>query len=177
SLTTLAIGDIRISPDRKRVYLPLTGLTARTGTQQRIVEITLNAGLKSAANAASWNAKAYYTLNAISNTQPFDTTPGVVSDPVFPPLADATPIRPETAASLPVPGLHWKIQGSTLKVEASFRGAHEMRLMDLSGRILAAASGRGGEAHRFSLDGLRGKLVLLQARGEGVTVSRTVMLP
>jgi hypothetical protein len=177
SLTTLAIGDIRISPDRKRVYLPLTGLTARTGTQQRIVEITLNAGLKSAANAASWNAKAYYTLNAISNTQPFDTTPGVVSDPVFPPLADATPIRPETAASLPVPGLHWKIQGSTLRVEASFRGAHEMRLMDLSGRILAAASGRGGEAHRFSLDGLRGKLVLLQARGDGVTVSRTVMLP
>ena len=178
SAVTLTIGAIQISADRKRVYLPLTGLVARTGTHQRIVEFTLGAGLKSATNTTSWNTKAYYTMNAISTSQPFDTARGAIVDPVFPELAGSTPIRSEAGARQAIsPSLSWKVQGENLSVTTSFQGAYEVRILDLSGRLLASTMGQGEEAKTLSAKGLRGKLVLLQARGEGVTLARTVMIP
>jgi glucose/arabinose dehydrogenase len=164
SLATLAIGAIQVSPDRKRVYLPLTGLVARAGTQQRIVEITLGAGLKSAANANSWNTKAYYTLNAISNTQPFDTT-------------QAVPVNPGADRMRLEAGLKWSVRGGRMDVHSAFQGAYTLRLVDLRGNVLATAAGRGPGVGTLPVQGLRGRFAVLRASGDGVVLNRTLMLP
>jgi hypothetical protein len=178
---TLAIGTIQVSSDRKRVYLPLTGLVARTGTQQRIVEITLKSTLKSTTNDTALTTKAYYSLNAISNTQPFDTNRATVSDPVFPAIKNDFPVgvraEGEGARKAPGPNLTWKVQGEYLKVNTSFQGAYELKILDLSGRQLASAAGRGEEGLSLAAKDLRGKLVLLVVTGDGVSLSKTVMLP
>jgi hypothetical protein len=168
TLVTLALnGAIQIAPDRKRVYLPLSGLVARTaGTTSgfgthRIVEITLGANIRSEAAASARTNKAYYTLNAISPSQPFEV---VAVDP--------------RAARKTLDGkLAWTIAGEFLEVRVPFRGAYALRLVDARGRMIASVKGSGEGAHRLSLSGLRGRVLMLEASGDGVVLRRLFALP
>lgn len=168
ALATLSInGPIQIAPDGKRVYLPVSGLVARTaGTTSgfgthRIVEITLGSGIRSATSEAPRTSKAYYTLNAISGSQPFDVTA----------------LDPGIGRRALDQGLAWTVAGEFLEVRSPFRGAYALRLVDPRGRVLASASGTGGGVSRIPLAGLRGRVLLLAASGDGATLRRTVMLP
>ncbi len=165
--TTLTPGAIQISSDKKSVYLPLTGLVARVPSQpgqpgtHRVVEITLNSGLKSSTGAASWTAKAYYSLNNISSSTPFN----------------ATAIDPGIAKSRLMEGFGYKVQGGNITVQTPFRGPYDLRLRDLRGAILTSVLGVGAESKTLSLQNAHGKFVVVEARGDGVSLKRTVMLP
>ncbi len=165
--TTLPIGTIQLSADKKSVYLPITGLVARvpsvpgTPGTERIVEITLNSGLKSSTGAASWTAKAYYSLNNISSSTPFNTTA----------------IDPGIAKSRLMEGFGYKVQGGNITVQTPFRGPYDLRLRDLRGAILTSVQGVGAESKTLSLQNARGKYIVVEARGDGVNLKRTVMLP
>ncbi len=159
---TLQIGTIQISPDRKSVYLPLTGLVARTGIQHRIVEITLNSSLRAAGGTtAPWTSKAYYTLNAISNTTPF-TAPA--------------PIDREIVRKGLLNQLHWRISGNNLILQTPFKGTYQVRVRDLRGALLASAAGAGPQTHTVDIHGIHG-YVAVEAVGEGVNLRRTLMIP
>ena len=159
--TTLNVADIRVSSDGRTVYLPVSGLVARTDNQHRIVEITTGGNIRSATNQAIHHNKAYYTLNAISPTQPFTGT-SVDRSMASRRLADA---------------LRWSVASDGLRVESPFRGDYTLRLTDLRGRTHASTQGTGAGSRVLSLAGLRGQVAVLEARGDGVTLRRTVLVP
>jgi hypothetical protein len=168
ALATLSInGPIQVAPDRKRVYLPLSGLVARTaGTTSgfgthRIVEITLGAGILSEAAASPRTAKAYYTLNAISPSQPFE----VVS------------LDPGIARRALDGKLAWTMAGKDLEVRVPFQGAYALRLIDPQGRVIASAKGTGEGPRRLALPGSRPRVLVLEASGDGAVLRRTLSLP
>lgn len=159
--TPLTPGAIQVSGDRKRVYLPLSGLQARTGNQHRIVEIELENGLTSATGATSWNRNAYYTLNAISTSQPFEPTS----------------IDRGIATKRLDGRLGWTIRGDRLEVRVPFGGSYTLRLTDVRGKVLARASGRGAGEHGLAFGDGGGQVAVLEARGDGVRLRRTLLLP
>lgn len=117
-LTSLAInGAIQISEDRRSVYLPINGLTARTGNQHRIVEITTGGNIRSATSQTIHHNKAYYTLNAISSSLPFTGTTAV----------DRAVAERRLAAAL-----RWSVSSGLLRVEVPFQGDYTLRLTDRS---------------------------------------------
>jgi hypothetical protein len=134
--TTLTPSSIQISPDRKRVYLALSGLTARTpsvgGTPgpHRIVELNIRKSYRSATNEAPRDTVAFYTLNAISPSMPFSDT-GVVS------------VDRETARRALSGQLNWSVRGDVMTLAVPFTGKYTIRMTDLRGAVLASASGRG----------------------------------
>jgi hypothetical protein len=170
SLTTLTPTSIQISTDRKRVYLELPGLVARTtvgatagfGTH-RIVELNVRKSYRSAAGAAPRDTIAFYTLNAISPSLPFSDT-GTVS------------IEPALAAKRLSGALTWSMVGDRLVVKAPFNGAYTMRLVDASGQVLARVSGHGAGTQSFPTALLRG-VTLLEARGDGATFHKVMVRP
>ena len=161
--TTLTVGTIQLSPDKKSVYLPIaSGLIARTGIQQRVVEITLNAGIKSSTGGNPWTAKAYYTLNSISPSAPFSTS---------------TVIDPKLVRTGMLNQLTYKLQGGNLIVKTPFHGIYDLRLLDARGSVLADAQGRGSEERALPLKNAHGRLVVVEAYGDGVNLRRTLMVP
>lgn len=160
-------GPIQVAPDRKRVYLPLSGLVARASATvagfgtHRIVEITLGAAIRSETAEPPRTNKAYYTLNAISSSQPFET---VAIDP------GAERRRLDE-------GLTWTATRGVLEVRVPFRGAYGLRLVDLRGRALASAAGSGAGTRRLPLDGTRPGVAMLEASGDGVVLRRLLALP
>ncbi len=158
--TPLSIGAIQVSEDRRSVYLPLTGLQARTGNQHRIVEIALTSALTSATGSPSWNRNAYYTLNAISPSEPFSTVS----------------IDRSVARTRLDEGLSWALQGSSLQVQVPFNGAYTLRMTDVRGAVLATASGRGAGERTLDVGTGGARVAFLEARGDGVTLRRTVLL-
>jgi hypothetical protein len=165
---TLTISSIQISPDRKSVYLGLSGLVPRVASTtttpgtNRIVEITLNANIRSATSASPRTNKAYYTLNAISNTGPFGGPVSIDARLDAKRLGDA---------------LTWTVSGGALNVRAPFQGAYTLRLTDLRGSLLASASGRGEGEQRFAVAAIRGGVATLEAIGDGVTLRKTILVP
>jgi len=169
TLTTLTPSSIQISPDRKRVYLALPGLVARTtsgatagfGTH-RIVELNIKKTFRSAGNAAPRDTIAYYTLNAISPSAPFSDT-GTVS------LSGTAPRGG--------PSVTWRVAGDRLLVDAPFRGAYSLRLVDLRGKVLASSHGTTSSATpSFPAVLLRG-ITMLEARGDGFVSRHMIARP
>lgn len=169
TLATLTPSSIRISSDRRRVYLALSGLVARTtagatagfGTH-RIVELNIVKGYRSATGAAPRDTVAFYTLNALSASAPFSDS-SMVS------------VRPGEAPRR-VPALEWTMTSGRLVVKPPVHGAYTARLLDVSGAVLASASGHGASVS-FATDAVRGGLAILEARGEGFALRRTLVLP
>jgi hypothetical protein len=159
---TVTQGTIQFSPDLKSVYLPLSGLVARTGILHRIVEITLANGLKSSTGDTSWTKKAYYSLNAISPSAPFSTT---------------TAIDPKIVRADMLKQLRCKLASDNLVVKLPFAGAYDLRLLDARGAVLTSTQGRGAEEKSLPLRNAHGKFVVVEAYGDGMNLRRTVALP
>jgi hypothetical protein len=65
------VGTPQLSPDKKSVFLPLSPLDGPTGGNGRVYYLKLN-GIKSASDIPLWTQEAWYTLNNISPSSPFD---------------------------------------------------------------------------------------------------------
>jgi hypothetical protein len=133
--TTPTPSEIRISPDRRKVYLGLSDIAPSTPTQQRVVYFRLN-GYLSATGAAPWANEAWYTLNGAGTGNPFD-----------PPVALAPPGAVKAMASAMRASRHGRI----LSLVSDNDGPFEARLFGLDGKRLAAFRGRGAGTHRFTL--------------------------
>jgi hypothetical protein len=171
TLTTLTPSAIQISPDRKRVYLALTGLVARTTTgatagfgTHRIVEVNIRKSYRSSTNTAPRDTIAFYTLNAISTSTPFSDTVAVGVDA-------------RIAAKRLGGQLTWKLAGNFLEVRSPFRGAYTMRVADLRGKVLASVTGRGEGVQRFPVATIRNQVTVLEASGDGVSLRKTLLMP
>jgi hypothetical protein len=171
TLTTLTPSAIQISPDRKRVYLALTGLVARTTTgatagfgTHRIVEVNIRKSYRSSTNTAPRDTIAFYTLNAISTSTPFSDTVAVGVDA-------------RIAAKRLGGQLTWKLAGNFLEVRSPFRGAYTMRVADVRGKVLASVTGRGEGVQRFPVAAIRNQVTVLEASGDGVSLRKTLLMP
>src|SRR5688500_10130756 len=65
----LTVSEVQVSPDRSKVYLQIAGMTA-----ERVIHLNLASGLQSASGQNVRARDSYYTLNSISNSQPFSPT-------------------------------------------------------------------------------------------------------
>lgn len=149
---TLVPKSILVSPDRRKVFLALDGLVPSVPTQMRVVYIRLN-DYKSSTNDTPWNTEAWYTLNAFGTGNPFDPVPLMRGD--------------GQGASRGV--VRWRAQGDQLLVRVEAQGAYVLKLRDLRGSALAEARGHGPGEHRLGLQGAAARLVILEARGAGVS--------
>jgi hypothetical protein len=167
STSTLTPSEIRFSPDRMKVYLGLAGIPVSTPTQQRVVFFRLNS-YKAASGVSPWATDAWYTLNGSGTGAPFD-----------PPI----PLQPPTSLESGMPSvsgarLRVMVRQGALHVSTPGSGYREIRVLDATGRILKSTpvSRRSGGASIVPLDGIRG-IVLVEARGNGARLVRTVALP
>jgi hypothetical protein len=64
---THAVASTQVSPDKRKVFLAIPGLAAR-----KVVHIALSADIAAEAGGAAWTKEAWYTLNALGTTQPFE---------------------------------------------------------------------------------------------------------
>jgi len=159
---TLTVGTPQLSADRRSVFLPITGLLARTAAQpQRIVYIRLINVRSQIGNAVPWTPETWYSLNAISTSAPFTPTP----------IIDPAAHRAELQTKL-----RCKLEGNQLVVEAPFAGRHEIWVRDMQGRIRANSIGYGRHTHRFTHLALHG-LAAIEAQGDGIKLRRTFIFP
>ena len=115
---------IRVSPDRKRVFLEIPGLKVRQ------VDCIQTQNLLSEDNKTLWYPKTWYTLNAISPSEPFEVPTKI------------TPVNNTTPQGLL--RLQWKAgkveielpQGSEFEVDlVDFKGKHVIGLEEVRNRV------------------------------------------
>lgn len=154
--TVLTPSLVRLSPDRRKVYLALAGLVPSTPTQMRLVYFRLD-GYASAKGDALWSNEAWYTLNGLGTGTPFDLP---------------TALQRPPAARGAGQEIVWRVRGDVLHVRAPADDARPgaratVRLRDLRGRPLAESRGASaGEEHRLPLRGATGFAVLEVEAGD-----------
>jgi hypothetical protein len=158
--TTLTPSSILIAPDRRKVFLTLTGLTPSTPTQMRVVYIRLN-NYKSSTNEDPWATETWYTLNAFGTGNPFDQP--VALNPA-PPLSSRSDLR-------------LSVRGGNLVLQAPFSGGYEIRLRDLRGNLLLKTRGQGMGEQSLPLSEVRAAFVVVELRGNDLSFRRFLALP
>jgi hypothetical protein len=144
---TLNITSVTVSPDKRKVYLELAGLTAKK------VLVIKALGVKSETGETPRCPAGWYTLNAISPTDPFAATSIAEKNPA---LASASAIR-----------LHSTRDG--VSVSLPFDGNHSLTLRTLQGRQVAERTGNGPQDYFFSGSTLPSGLYLLEVKAGGST--------
>ncbi len=144
--TTLAPSQIRISSDRRKVYLALPPIAVSTPTQQRVVYIRLN-DYQSETGDVPWSNETWYTLNGAG-------TGVVFADPT----ALATPGMRDARAGT----LHASVRGGRLVVHGAPGQAYTVTIRDLRGRATAIYPGRGPQT--FALPRATGTLAIIEVR-------------
>jgi cytochrome c len=158
---TLTPSSIQLSPDRRKVYLALSGLVPTTGNQMRVVYFRLN-GFKSAAGASPWSAEAWYTLNALGTGTPFDL-----------PVALRAPLS-ENAAALGE--VRWIVRQGNLHVRIPATGKVAVRLRGVSGALLAELRPSGTGEAVLPLGAVPARFAILEVTGEGIRFRRLIEL-
>ncbi len=141
--TTLPIKSVQVSSDRKRAFLELD-LTAN-----RVLVIKA-LGVKSSTGEAVRCPAGWYTLNALSQTDPFSTTP-IAKQPL---QAKPSDIK---IASLP----------SEVRIWVLIVGRYDLSLRGLDGRSLASQSGSGAREYLFATQGLSHGVYVLEVKADG----------
>jgi hypothetical protein len=151
---TRTVKSAQVSPDGKKVFLEIDGL--KTG---QVVYIACNANVKSQDGKALWYGKSWYTLNNVSQTEPF-----------------AVPVSAKSLEASAVPGLAAERAGGSLKVTLPGAASWRVRLVDFQGRAASGDVSAVGGA-MIDLKGLRPGLYVVRAEGEGGRVlSRPIVL-
>ncbi len=146
------IKSIKISTDRKKVFLEITGLQ-----NKQVVYIATN-NVKSQEGAKSlWYAKTWYTLNSISPSQPFE-----------PPTAVKTAFA-GTAQRLRIERL-----AHSLRILLPGAGVYKVELLDFQGRLVAGDVSATGSAE-LRVTGVNPGLHIVRAEGEGKVLSLPVV--
>lgn len=151
---TRAITKVELSPDRKSVYLEISGL--KTG---QVTHIVTN-GVTAEGGDTLWYKKTWYTLNQISESTPFQV--------------------PTEIKVAPIPSLETYLKaerlGEALRAEWPGQANFTVELTDLNGAVVAKASARDGQA-LLPVISLRSGLYLMRANGAGAKFkSRRVFL-
>jgi hypothetical protein len=130
----LSISNVQVDAGRKKVYLEMSGLTAK----EWVVHIRMP-GVKSASGASLWSPETWYTLNAIGTGAPF-------SDVAYDPFASTTALKPGQAAPA---GLSVARLPGSMVLHVTVPGAYEVKVFDIRGAVVARF--RGQAAGSFDL--------------------------
>ncbi|MEO7957530.1 MAG: hypothetical protein ABIW76_12655 [Fibrobacteria bacterium] len=149
---TKAIKSVTLSPDRKRVFLEIEGLKTKQVVYMAAANVKSQEGAKSL-----WYPKTWYTLNAISPSQPFESAVAVKSA-----SASATPrLRVERFAR-------------SLRVTLPGDGAYRVTLLDFQGRKIVEDLSAVGSAELPISERLSG-LHIVRAEGSLKSFSRPMV--
>jgi hypothetical protein len=149
------ISNVQVSPDKKSVFLQIDGL--KTG---QVTFIQTN-GVTAEGGDTLWYKKTWYTLNQISESQPFEV--------------------PTEIKVAPIPALQTRLKverlDGALRAEWPGQSGFSVELTNLNGAVVATASAVDGLA-LVPVQGLRGGLYVLRAKGAGAAglKSRPVFL-
>jgi len=147
----LTVTAVQVSEDRKRVYLQLDGMTAG-----KVVHITLGAGLQSQSAQTVWTNDAYYTLNSISDSQPFMTS-GIAN------------------RDIPMAGPLIRTVSGRLQIQWQGTGFTSLSLQGIQGSSLGTFDVTGLQAFPFP-DGLSHRgLLIAKLRGKDALIAAKIM--
>lgn len=153
----LSLGQAQVSSDKKKVFLPVNGLEAG-----KVIHIRVSPSVQSATGGLGlWNAEAYYTLNSISTSPPFEPT-----------VALAEPRAVQHRGAMEVTAAPGR-----LSLTAPLAGLGEVTVRDARGALVSRAQGQGRESLEVSTQGWNGGLYFVTARSGAKTLTRTVALP
>ncbi len=142
---------IRVSPDRKRVFLEIPGLKVRQ------VDCIQTQNLLSQDNKTLWYPKTWYTLNAISPSEPFEVP------------TDITPVNTTTPQGLL--RLQWK--AGKMEIELPQGPKFKVDMVDFKGkRVIHFGAVRNKV--EFSTVTMPGGIYFLRAVGGGQILTRRV---
>ena len=148
------VSAVQVSPDKMKVYLEIAGL--KVG---QVVHIATT-GLKAEGGDSLWYPKTWYTLNAISDSKPFEVPTAIRVDA---PQYMQTDLKVEHLAG-------------ALRAEWPGEAAFTLQLIDLNGAVVAQGASAGGKAS-LSTKALRSGLYVLRAVGAAHAMkSRPVLL-
>jgi glucose/arabinose dehydrogenase len=71
--SNIGVGAIQQSTDKKSVFLPIANLEGPFNGNGRVYDIKLT-GIASASGVSLWTQEAWYTMNSISTSRPFEPT-------------------------------------------------------------------------------------------------------
>ena len=148
---TRTVKSVQVSPDRKKVFLEIDGL--KTG---QVVFISTK-NLVSDDNKPLWYAKTWYTLNAISSTQPFEV-----------------PVVAVKAANLEPSNNFLRVERLTGSVKVGLPEGVEFHvsLVDFQGKTVSVRSGARNSVE-FSASELNPGVYFLRAVGGGHTLTES----
>jgi cytochrome c len=154
-IKTLAVGAVRVSPDKKAVFLPIAGLAAGT-----LVDIKLT-GVASASGIANWTSETWYTLNNLGTTAAFEPTSKLAA--------------PASAAQ--TDGLALRISAGRLELASVLGGIAGAQVRDTRGILIAEAAGSGGRTLEVPTAGWAPGVYLVSVRSGAKTLQRAVAVP
>jgi hypothetical protein len=149
STTTLTPSEIRVSTDRRKVYLGLPAIPISTPTQMRVVYIRLN-NYRSATQDTAWTKETWYTLNGHGTGNVFD-------DPTS--LNGSHQIWNAEANAY-----HTQWRAGALKIQTTAMGAYDVTVRTVSGRQTARFSGTGPGEAQFTLPKVASRLIIVDVR-------------
>lgn len=161
---SLTIKSVKVSANKKSVFLELEGLEAK-----RVLVIRPNASVKSESGDSLRCPAGWYTLNAISPSAAFD--PHV---PVSSSIAGKAGQSPSALASRKIK-VRVGAQGST-NIYVPFEGSHRLELKTLDGRALLSRSGTGARDYLFDRGQIPKGVYLLELRASGMILYRSLVL-
>jgi hypothetical protein len=151
---TRTIKSVQISPDRKKVFLEITGLATKQVVFINAANVKSQDGGKSL-----WYPKTWYTLNAISPTEAFE-----VPTAVKPALSD------EISG-----GLRAERVAGKLRIKFPDGANYRVRILDFQGRALRGDVSGVGSAE-IEIPRGRSGLHLIRAESEGKSLTLPVVL-
>jgi hypothetical protein len=144
---TIPIAGVKVSPDKRKVFLELNNLKAGT------VLVIKTLGVRSETSEVPRCPAGWYTLNAISDSDPLPTS---VQDGRTALSADG--------------GFFLRRVAGGMSVKVASEGHHDLRIFDVRGSIVADRDGVGPAEYAFS--GLRPGLYFAEIRSKGVSVRK-----
>jgi hypothetical protein len=141
------IAGVKVSPDRRKVFLEMNGLKAGT------VLVIKALGVRSETAEIPRCPAGWYTLNALSDSDPFPTA------------VQAGP------GSMPADGgLSIRRAAGGINVQVTASGRHGLRIFDVRGSMVAGREGEGPTEYRFS--GFKAGLYFAEIEAEGVSIRK-----
>jgi glucose/arabinose dehydrogenase len=151
----VAVSAVTLSDDKKRAFLKIDGLAAKT-----VVSIKVT-GVTSATAEALYRPAAWYTLNSVS-TAPFVTTTAIRQGTARAEVLSAYEIRAHRT-------------GRNLSVTVPFAGGHVLTLRTTQGRILESHAGNGPSEYLLGKAGFAPGIYLIDVKVAGQLLHKSVV--
>jgi hypothetical protein len=187
----VSVSNITLSEDKKNVFLEIDflGQIYRDGSLQpnTVLDITLangSGGIISENSDTLWVNRAWYTLNAISESVPFSAIGGCM-DPRYAEYDPIVTVPVQEACSTlgigdkPAEGGKFQIllrmAGRELMVSLPDEGPHRVEVWSLSGQLLAQRNGEGRKVYTFNrLKG--GSIYLVKVKNRKHRSTRKILM-